>query len=240
MVSPAELIREYGADTVRLYTLFIGPPEKDAEWNDAGVEGAYRFLKRIWKKVYDHRDLLIAAKALESDLNAMEEPERNLYRKMHESIQRITRDLEGAFHFNTAIAQIMELMNALDQLSVSADSSENCRAVFRETVETILILISPFAPHIAEELWAELGHQGGILKAAWPKVNELALQRDEIELVIQVNGKLRGKITVPANSSSKDVEAAALASPDALRWIEGKTVRKVIVVPGKLINIAAS
>ncbi len=240
VVSPAELIREYGADTVRLYTLFIGPPEKDAEWNDAGVEGAYRFLKRIWKKVYDHRDLLIAAKALESDLNAMEEPERNLYRKMHESIQRITRDLEGAFHFNTAIAQIMELMNALDQLSVSADSSENCRAVFRETVETILILISPFAPHIAEELWAELGHQGGILKAAWPKVNELALQRDEIELVIQVNGKLRGKITVPANSSSKDVEAAALASPDALRWIEGKTVRKVIVVPGKLINIAAS
>lgn len=240
VVSPAELIREYGADTVRLYTLFIGPPEKDAEWNDAGVEGAYRFLKRIWKKVYDHRDLLIAAQTLKSDLNAMEEPERNLYRKMHESIQRITRDMEGAFHFNTAIAQIMELMNALDGLSVTAESSENCRAVFRETVENVLILISPFAPHIAEELWAELGHKNGILKAAWPAVNEQALARDEIDLVIQVNGKLRGKITIPADADSKTVEKAALESPAVVRWIEGMTVRKVIIVPGKLVNIAAS
>lgn len=170
----------------------------------------------------------------------MEEPERNLYRKMHESIQRITRDMEGAFHFNTAIAQIMELMNALDGLSVTAESSENCRAVFRETVENILILISPFAPHIAEELWAELGHKNGILKAAWPAVNEEALARDEIDLVIQVNGKLRGKITIPADADSQTVEKAALESPAVVRWIEGKTVRKVIIVPGKLVNIAAS
>jgi leucyl-tRNA synthetase len=240
VVSPEELLREYGADTVRLYTLFIGPPEKDAEWNDAGVEGAYRFLRRIWKRVYDHRDLLKAAADLEPDIDGMETPERDLYRKVHESIQRITRDLEGDFHFNTAIAQIMELMNAVDDLKVSAESSPSCKAVFREAIESIVLLISPFAPHVAEELWQELGHEPSILTAEWPAVNEKALKRDQIEIVLQVNGKVRGHIMVSADASREAVEEEALADEAVCKWIEGKTVRKVIVVPGRLVNIAVS
>ncbi len=240
VVSPEELIREYGADTVRLYTLFIGPPEKDAEWNDAGVEGAYRFLRRIWKRIYDHHALLEASRDLKPDLQKMDGPERDLYRKVHESIQRITRDMEGAFHFNTAIAQIMELMNAVDAVPVSEDSSEQVRAVFRHAMETVVALISPFAPHVAEELWVELGHEPSILAVPWPSVHEAALYRATIEIVIQVNGKLRGRIHVSAEADQKTIEQEALANEQVTKWIEGKTVRKVIVVPGRLVNIAVS
>lgn len=240
VVSPEELIAQYGADTVRLYTLFIGPPEKEAEWNDAAVEGAYRFLRRIWRRVYDHRALLRDAQSIPLQLTAMETPERDLYRKLNESVQRITRDLEGAFHFNTAIAQIMELMNAVDALKVTADSSEQMRAVFRETLTQIVVLMSPFAPHIAEELWVELGNAPSILQADWPTVDETALHRDEIEMVLQVNGKLRGRIMVSAQADKDAIKEEALNDPTVQKWIEGKTVRKVIVVPGRLVNIAVS
>ena len=240
VVSPEELIRDYGADTVRLYTLFIGPPEREAEWNDAAVEGAYRFLRRLWRRVYEHRDLLREAQHLTPDVQAMQAPERDLYRKLHESIRQISRDLEGAFHFNTAIAQIMELMNAVDALKVTPESSESARAVFRETVESIVLLISPFAPHIAEELWQELGRAPSILQAEWPRVNEAALHRDVVEIILQVNGKLRGRIAVSATADRESVEKEALADPQVQKWIEDKTIRKVIVVPGKLVNIAVS
>ncbi|MBN1270330.1 MAG: leucine--tRNA ligase [Kiritimatiellae bacterium] len=240
VVSPDELVREYGADTVRLYTLFIGPPEKDAEWNDAGVEGATRFLRRLWKRVYDHRDLLRASAGLRADPAKMAGPERNLWRKVHESLQRITRDLEGAFHFNTAIAQVMELMNAVDTLDVGDGSSEQARAVFREAMQTVVLLIAPFAPHVAEELWQELGHTPSILRAAWPEVNPAALERAEVEMVVQVNGRVRGHIMVGADADQKAVEAEALANPQVQKWTEGKAIRKVIVVPGKLVNIAVS
>ncbi|NCC49963.1 MAG: leucine--tRNA ligase [Spartobacteria bacterium] len=240
VVSPVELLREYGADTVRLYTLFIGPPEKDAEWNDQGVEGAFRFLRRIWRKIYDHHELLAQAKGLTPRLDDMAGPERDLYRKMHETIQRITRDMDGDFHFNTAIAQIMELMNAVDALEVTPESPESCRAVFRETMETVVLLLSPFAPHIAEELWQELGYAPSILNAAWPLVNEAALHRDRIELVLQVNGKVRGHVMVSADADREAIEAEALNDEHVKKWIEGKTVRKVIVVPGRLVNVAVS
>ncbi len=240
VVSPDALIAEYGADTVRLYTLFIGPPEKEAEWNDAGVEGAYRFLRRVWRRVYLHRAWLPAARDLPIDPGTMQPAERALYRKLHESIQRITRDLEGAFHFNTAIAQIMELMNALDDIPVSADAPAAVRAVYRETLEAVVLLLSPFAPHIAEELWGELGHAPSILQADWPAVNEAALHRDEVEMVLQVNGKVRGRIQVAADADHAAVEEAALADKQVQKWIEGKTVRKVIVVPGKLVNVAVA
>ncbi len=240
VVSPEALIQRYGADTVRLYTLFIGPPEKEAEWNDAGVEGAYRFLRRVWRKVQLHRGLLRAAPSAVPALDELASAERDLYRKLHESIRRITRDLDGDFHFNTAIAQIMELMNAIDDLEVNDQSSEAARAVFRETMDSIVLLISPFAPHIAEELWQELGHEGGILRAAWPKVNEAALHRDEVEMVLQVNGKLRGRIMVSATADQAALEQEALSNEQVQKWIEGRTVRKVIVVPGRLVNIAVS
>ncbi len=240
VVDPAELIREYGADTVRLYTLFIGPPEREAEWSDQGVEGSFRFLRRIWKRVYDHRDLLESARDIRPELDRMNQPERDLYRKTHESIRRITRDLEGAFHFNTAIAQIMELMNAVDESGITADSPEQARAVFREAMETVILLISPFAPHIAEELWTELGHEPGILRASWPEFNEAALYRDEVEIVIQVNGKVRGRVSVSAEADKESLEREALEHEQVQKWIEGRTVRKVVVVPGRLVNIAVS
>ena len=240
VVSPTELLREYGADTVRLYTLFIGPPEKEAEWNDSAVEGAYRFLRRVWRKVWLHRDVLQSAKGQAVVLDELSELERDLYRKMHETIAHITRDLEGAFHFNTAIAQIMELMNALDKLPMDETSGRGTQTVFRETTETIVLLLSPFAPHIAEELWRELGHSDSILKTAWPKANPEALKRDQVEMVLQVNGKVRGRIQIPSEATREEVEQAAMADANVQKWTEGKTIRKVIVVPGRLINLAVS
>ncbi|MDZ8118543.1 leucine--tRNA ligase [Pontiella agarivorans] len=240
VVSPEELLKKYGADTVRLYTLFIGPPEKEAEWQDSGVEGAFRFLKRIWRRVSENLDLLKSVEGKEPVIADMADAERDLYRKTNEVIQQITRGLDGAFTFNTAIAAIMELMNAVDHLKISDDSSESAKIVFRDAIENVILLISPFAPHIAEELWVELGHDAGIMNADWPTVNEEALKRDEIELVVQVNGKTRDKIKVSSEASKEDIEAAAFATEQVKKWTEGKTVRKVIVVPGRLVNIAVS
>ena len=240
VVSPDELLREYGADTVRLYTLFIGPPEKDAEWKDSAVEGSFRFLNRIWRRIFENRDILAAAKGSEPEIAAMDTPERDLFRKTHASIKHITRDLDGAFHFNTAVAQIMELMNAIDDLKVSEQSTDSCKTVYRFAIESVLLLISPFAPHIAEELWQELEHDNSILKEEWPQVDEEALQRDTLELVVQVNGKVRGHIEVAADADREEVEKTAMDNENVQRWTEGKTVRKVIVVPGRLVNIAAT
>jgi leucyl-tRNA synthetase len=244
VVSPEDLLEKYGADTVRLYTLFIGPPEKEAEWQDSGVEGAYRFLKRIWRRVAENHQLLLDAAvspcAAELDLSAMAEPERDLYRKTNEVIQQITRGLDGAFTFNTAIAAIMELMNAIDALKISDDSTESAKIVFRDAIVNVVLLISPFAPHVAEELWVELGHEAGIMNADWPVVNEEALRRDEIEMVVQVNGKVRDKVKVPSAAGKEEIETAAMASEKVRHWLEGKTIRKVIVVPGRLVNIAVS
>jgi len=240
VVSPSELIREYGADTVRLYTLFIGPPEKEAEWNDTAVEGSYRFLKRIWRRVSENFQTLEEMKGKVPDLGKMEKPERDLFRKTHESVKKITHDLEGAFHFHTAISSIMELMNAVDDLKISDDSSEQAKAVFRDAMEKVVLLISPFAPHIAEELWAELGHEGGVLAADWPEVIEKALHRDEVQMALQVNGKVRGQLHVPTSASKEEIEKLAMEDESVLKWTEGKTIRKVIVVPGRLVNIAVS
>ena len=240
VVSPDSLIEAYGADTVRLYTLFIGPPERDAEWTDSGIEGAVRFLKRIWKRVYQNQDLLADARHLACNLDDMDETARELYRKAHETVEHVTRDMDGDFHFNAAIAQIMELTNAMDASGVTVDSPEPLRAVYRHTIETIVLLLSPFTPHIAEELWQELGHEPSILKAAWPDVDPAALVRDQVQLVLQVNGKVRGHIVLAAGLDPAAVEAAALADAAVQKHIEGKTVRKVIVVPDRLVNLAVS
>ena len=240
VVSPDELVREYGADTVRLYTLFIGPPDKDAEWNDAGVEGAFRFLRRVWRRVYASRELLRAARELRTDLARMEAPERELYRKLHESIAKITRDLEGAFQFNTAIAQIMELLNAIEELPVDADSSPQRRAVFREAVETLVLLLSPFAPHIAEELWEELGHPPSVLSATWPEVNPAALERQAVEIAVQINGRVRAHLRIPTDLARAEIERLVLEAPAVQKHLQGVTVRKLVVVPGKLVSIFAT
>ena len=170
----------------------------------------------------------------------MADPERDLYRKTHETIQQITRGLDGAFTFNTAIAGIMELMNSIDHLKISADSSDSAKIVFRDAIQNVVLLLSPFAPHIAEELWVELGHDAGVMNADWPVVNEEALKRDELQLAVQVNGKVRDQIKVPSSASREEIEAIAMASEKIQTWLEGKTIRKVIVVPGRLVNIAVS
>ena len=240
VVSPDALIEQYGADTLRLYTLFIGPPEKDAEWNDQGIEGASRFLKRMWRRVGESREILIASRELVCDMDAMAPPERELYRKLHETIAQVTRDIDGDFHFNSAIAQIMELCNAIDHCGVAADSSDQQKAVYRTAVESALVLLSPFAPHIAEELWQELGHKPSIMKAGWPVADDRAMARDEIELVVQVNSKIRDHITVPANLEQSGIEDRALEADGVQKHIDGMTVRRVVVVPGKLVNIIVS
>jgi leucyl-tRNA synthetase len=240
VVSPDELVESYGADTLRIYTLFIGPPEKDAEWNDQGIEGASRFLRRLWRRVYDHRDLLRATAADVGDLAALAEPERDLYRKLHETIQHVTHDMDGGFHFNSAIAQVMELSNSIDACHVTDESSASMKAVFRACIENMMRLVAPFAPHIAEEIWRELGHDASILKAAWPTVDPEALARESVELVLQVNGKVRGRLDAAVDMPSDELEAAALASESVQKYLQGKTVRKIIIVPNRLVNIAVS
>jgi leucyl-tRNA synthetase len=240
VVSPDELIERYGADTLRLYTLFIGPPEKDAEWNDRGIEGAARFLKRLWKRAYDHHEQLAGVRDHTPDIPAMAPAERDLYRKLNEVVEHVTRDMEGDFHFNSAIAQIMELANAMDTCGVTRESSVQHQVVYRLALETTLLLLAPFAPHIAEELWTQLGHQPGILNASWPRVDTAGLVRDTIDIPVQVNGKLRARVSVPADIDNAALEQTVLDLTQVQKHLEGKTVRKVIVVPGKLVNLAVS
>jgi leucyl-tRNA synthetase len=240
VVSPDELIEQYGADTLRLYTLFIGPPEKDVEWNDRGIEGTARFLRRLWTRVYENQAVLESARDMVPDIAGMASAERDIYRRLHITIDGITRSIETDFHFNTAIAQLMELMNALDSFAVTAGSTASEKSVFRAAIEGIVLLLSPMAPHIAEEIWQVLGHAESILKAPWPAADPAAMQADMLDIVVQVNGKVRDRLTVPAGASQTEVETLARASDAVKRHLEGRSIRKVIVVPGKLVNIVAA
>jgi leucyl-tRNA synthetase len=236
VVSPDDLIRDYGADTVRLYTLFIGPPEKDAEWSDSGIEGASRFLKRLWRQVYDNHELLRDF-SIRPDRAAMTAGEKKLYRKTHETIVKVTRDLEGAFHFNTAIAQIMELMNMLEEFMIAPDSSPQLKAVGRRALETIILLISPLAPHIAEECWIAMGHEAGIMSAGWPAADPRALEKQEVEIAIQVNGKFRGTMLVAPGLGKETALAAARKQPQVAKAMADGQIIKVVFVPDRLINL---
>jgi len=240
VVAPDPLIERYGAYTVRVYTLFIGPPEKDAEWNDQGIEGASRFLRRLWVRVHENADLLAQARDQTCQIGTMQGPVRDLYRKAHETIDRVTHNMEDDFHFNAAIALIMELCNAIDACHPKQNAGPQHEAVFRFAVETSVLLLSPFAPHIAEELWAVLGHSPSILQCPWPKTDPNALLRDTTEIVLQVNGKIRGRITVPAGIDKERLEDIVLGHEKVQKHIDGKTVRKTVVVPDRLVNVVAS
>jgi leucyl-tRNA synthetase len=240
VVSPDELVSEYGADTLRLYTLFIGPPEKDVEWSDRGIEGASRFLRRLWTCVYENHDRLAWARETAPQIAAMQPPERELYRKLHSTIDSITRAIETDFRFNTAIAHAMELLNAIEAFKVGEQASPQAAAVFRAAVEGLVLLLSPLAPHIAEELWTELGHPPGILQARWPAVERSALEQATVEIVVQVNGKVRGRVSVPAGTPAGEMEKLVLTVEPVPKYIEGRQVRKVIVVPDKLANIVVA
>ncbi|RAW08736.1 leucine--tRNA ligase [Halomonas elongata] len=230
-VDPQAMIDRFGADTVRLFMMFAAPPEQSLEWSDSGVEGAHRFLKRLWRLVAEH---LEAGTPATLDTESLDDAQRELRRKTHETIQKASDDIGRRTTFNTAIAAVMELTNALGKFD---DTSPLGLAVAREAVEACVLLLAPITPHVCHTLWAELGHDEPAIDARWPALDESALARDTIELVAQVNGKLRARLEVPADADKAAIEAQAMATENVQRHIEGKTIRKVIVVPGKLVNI---
>jgi leucyl-tRNA synthetase len=232
VVDPDALIRKYGADTARLFSLFAAPPEKDLDWSDQGVDGSYRFLNRVWKLVHDKLDLVSRAGCV--DISTLTAEERTLRRTVHKTIRKVTEDLEERFHFNTAIAAVMELLNTLQSTELS---SPQRGAVMKEALETMVLLLAPFVPHLSEELWHLLGHTELLSSSAWPEYDRSAVVDEEVLVVVQVNGKLRSKITLPAGTDEDFLKARALADEKVRPFLEGVQVRKVICVPGKLVNI---
>lgn len=237
VVDPDDMVTTYGADTVRIFCLFASPPEKDLEWNDQGVEGSFRFLSRIWRVVADNRESLLDAHPWNGG-GELSKPMADLYRKTHQTVKKVTEDIGDRFHFNTALAAIMELVNQIYQVTENRSAEDRYFwPVMREAVEKLVLLISPMAPHIAEELWRELGHSDSITRSRWPDWNEAALKAEDILIVVQVNGKLRSRITVPSEASREEMERLAMEDPKVQEFIGGKPIRKIVTIPGRLINI---
>ena len=233
-VDPQSMIEVYGADTCRLFMMFASPPDASLEWSDAGVEGASRFLRRVWRLAQAH---VSAGLPGTLDVAALDDAQKVVRRAIHAAIKQAGTDV-GQFHkFNTAIAQVMTLMNVLEK---APQATEQDRALLHEGLEAVTLLLAPITPHISHVLWQQLGHAQPVIDAPWPAVDEQALVQDSLVLVVQVNGKLRGQVEMPAGASREEVEAAARANENVLRFTEGLTIRKVIVVPGKLVNIVAN
>jgi len=233
VVDPNALIEKYGADTARLFSLFAAPPEKDLDWNDQGVDGSFRFLNRFWKLVNECLPFIGASARKES--SPLSDEARSLRRLVHKTIRKVTSDLDERFHFNTAIAAIMELVNGI-QAFPAKNLPEN-GTILREALESTLLLLYPFVPHFSEELWERIGHSGGIELAGWPSFDAAAAADEELLIVVQVNGKLRGRITVPVDAAEEAVKAMAMADERVVQYLEGKSPKKVIYVPGKLLNV---
>jgi len=225
VVSPDGLIDKYGADTVRFYTLFIGPPEKDAEWNDKGVEGAWRFLNRVWRLVDNYSNLVRSGDPQEVPLR----------RKTHLTIKKVTEDMEGAFHFNTALSAIMELTN---EIYAFMNENKGARSKdLEEAIKTVVILLVPFVPHIAEEMWERLGNRRSVFEADWPLHDEKALDQDRITMVVQINGKVRTRIEVSSTAGDDEIKRITLKDPVVNKWTEHKGPKKIIIVKGRLVNL---
>jgi leucyl-tRNA synthetase len=233
-IDPQAMVDKYGADTVRLFSMFAAPPEQSLEWSEAGVEGMARFLRRFWREVTTHASQPDHPLVDPAKLDA---GQKTLRRQLHETIQKVSDDFGRRHSFNTAIAALMELLNALNKFS---DQSEQGRAVRHEALETMVLLLNPVVPHVSHTLWQVLGHPPSVLEdQPWPQTDSAALVRDSLTLAVQVNGKLRGTVEVAANASKEEAEALARAHPQVVAFLEGQTVRKVIVVPGKIVNIVA-
>ena len=233
-VDPQALIEQYGADTVRLFTMFAAPPEQSLEWNDSAVDGAHRFLRKLWKAVHLH---LQTEGSITLDTSGLNQQQQDLRRKTHETIAKVSDDFGRRQTFNTAIAAVMELLN---ELGKSDRKIPNGLAVEREALETAVLVLSPIVPHVCSALWQELGLGDNLLNAPWPQVDKSALVKTTIQLAVQVNGKLRAQIDVPADASKEDIELVAQDNENVQRFTEGLTIRKVIVVPSKLVNIVAN
>jgi leucyl-tRNA synthetase len=231
-VDPQGLINQYGADTVRLFTMFAAPPEQSLEWSDSGVEGAYRFLRKLWKTVHTH---LLLGDAGELQTRNLSEKQKDIRRKTHETIVKVTDDYGRRQTFNTAIAAVMELLNEVNK---KADhSTPDGLAVEREALKVTTLLLAPIVPHICHTLWQAMGFKGAVIDAPWPTHDEAALTRSSISMIVQVNGKLRAKLEVETDADQQRVKDLAMENENVLRFIDNKTVRKIIFVPDKLINI---
>ncbi|MEE4192730.1 MAG: leucine--tRNA ligase, partial [Halieaceae bacterium] len=233
-VDPQGLIDQYGADTSRLFSMFAAPPDQSLEWSDAGVEGAHRFLKRLWKMVANHLD---AGEPPALEKVSLDDTQKGVRRKTHETIAKVEDDYGRRQTFNTAIAAVMELTNEIGSLATREGQD---LAVEREALRAAVLMLQPIAPHISHALWPMLGGEGAAMDAPWPSLDQSALVRDSIEMVVQVNGKVRARMDVAANADKGAIESQAMAQENVQKFIEGNTVRKVIVVPGKLVNIVAN
>ncbi len=231
-VDPQALIDQYGADTVRLYIMFAAPPDQSLEWSDSAVEGAYRFLKRLWK-------LALSARACQTriDTGVLSAEQKEVRFKIHSTIAKVNDDIGRRYTFNTAIAAVMELVNVLSRMTCE---SENDQAILHEGLSASVLLLSPIVPHICEAIWQGLGHADPIIDHPWPRADAAALVQDEVELVVQVNGKLRARIQVARDAGKEDIEQMALADENVQRFTRDKQLKKVIVVPGRLVNIVVA
>jgi leucyl-tRNA synthetase len=250
VVDPDDMVAKYGADALRLYTMFVAPPEKEVEWTDAGLEGSFRFLARLWRLADHWAGAVLGYHAgMPESLN---DAERALRRKTHDTIRRVTVDVEERQHLNTAVSALMELVNELyafcEQTATGSVGRRNegdvavleraeTVAVVKEAVEALVCLVSPFAPHMAEELWERLGHGNGLQAASWPSYDEEVARAEEIVVPVQVNGKVRSRLTVPAGANDDELRERALADPAVAAHIGDREVRNVVVARGRLVNI---
>ncbi|WP_166264408.1 leucine--tRNA ligase [Marinobacter caseinilyticus] len=233
-IDPQAIIDQFGADTVRLFMMFAAPPEQSLEWSDSGVEGANRFLRRLWRMVNEH---IAGGESPALDVKSLNEGQKDVRRKTHETIAKVSDDVSRRITFNTAIAAVMELLNEVSRLT--SDSPQS-RAVTQEALETAVLMLSPITPHICHSLWYALGHSEAVVEAKWPEADPSAMVRTSIQVVLQVNGKVRSKAEVPADIDKGALETLALEDENVARFTEGKTVRKIIVVPGRLVNVVAN
>jgi leucyl-tRNA synthetase len=231
-VAPDDMIDRYGADTLRLYILFVAPPELPLEWSDENIAGAHRFVNKVWRLVERHAEALASASDPPRDLPPAG---RDLRRKVHQTVAKVTRDIEERLQLNTAVAAMMELYNTIVELEARVAGEEGGRAVLREALETLVLLLNPFTPHLCEELAERLGRKGGLVRAAWPVADPVAAREEALELAVQVNGKVRGHVTVPREAQEEDVRRWALAA--VAEHVKGKEIVKVVVVPGRLVSV---
>jgi leucyl-tRNA synthetase len=257
VVDPDDMIQKYGADALRLYVMFVAPPEKEIEWTDAGLEGSWRFLTRVWRLVDQLCETIGGEGIPAPDDLELNDAERALRRKTHETIKRVTLDLDPRVHLNTAVSALMELVNELyafcakteclrvtqhaeDVKSIGTVERTETVSVVKEGVEALVLMMSPFTPHMAEELWEMLGHAGGIVSAGWPEFDEAVAKADEIVVPVQINGKLRARLTVPAGTTEEQLRELALADPQVAKHVAGKSVKKVVVAGGRLVSVVVS
>jgi leucyl-tRNA synthetase len=254
VVDPDDMIQKYGADALRLYVMFVAPPEKEIEWTDAGLEGSFRFLARVWR-LADQLAETIGGEGIPKpgDLQ-LDDAERALRRKTHETIRRVTLDLDPRVHLNTAVSSLMEIVNELYVFCarpgcllvgrevqrpemVGTAARPETLAVLKEALEALILMLSPFAPHMAEELWERLEHAGGVVAAGWPEYDEAVARPEQIVVPVQVNGKVRGRLTVPADIPEDQLRERALADPHVAKYLEGQTIKKVVIVNGRLVSV---